>query len=185
MASSTTSYANKNYNVFDIFINHRGPDCKKPFATDLYNRLCKHGLRPFLDIEELREGDGLTCQIEGAIQTASVHIAIFSPRYAESEWCLNELLLMFDSRAPIIPVFYGVKPSDLRWSNGLYDRGLQKLEEKKTCDDHQHEKPRYESDTIRKWRQALYVAADISGFELEKYNGLGLLLSLIIWSLIC
>jgi len=39
-------------------------------------------------------------------RTASIHIAIFSPRYAESTWCLNELVLMLESRSTIIPVFY-------------------------------------------------------------------------------
>lgn len=206
MASSSTSYANKNYNVFDIFINHRGPDCKKPFATDLYNRLCKHGLRPFLDIEELREADGLTCQIEGAIQTASVHIAIFSPRYAESVWCLKELVLMLKSKAPIIPVFYHVQPSELRWTqrqtglyarvlrmlpwvfrmlpwflrmlcstrgeNGVYARSLRELGEKKTIHRQTGKKePRYDPNIIKEWRDALFNVADISGFDLESYNG--------------
>eukprot|EP00253_Pinus_taeda_P029137 PITA_29137 len=175
MASSSTSYANKNYNVFDIFINHRGPDCKKPFATDLYNRLCKHGLRPFLDIEELRVGDGLTCQIEGAIRTASVHIAIFSPRYAESVWCLKELVLMLKSKAPIIPVFYHVHPSELRWTQretGVYARSLRELEEKKTIDNQTvQEKPRYDSLIMKEWKDALFNVADISGFDLESYNG--------------
>eukprot|EP00253_Pinus_taeda_P003480 PITA_03480 len=206
MASSSTSYANKNYNVFDIFINHRGPDCKKPFATDLYNRLRKHGLRPFLDIEELREGDGLTCQIEGAIRTASVHIAIFSPRYAESVWCLKELVLMLKSKVPIIPVFYHVHPSELRWTqretglyarvsrmlpwffrmlpcclrmlcstrgeNGVYARSLRELEEKKTIHRQTGKKePRYDPNIIKEWRDALFNVADISGFDLESYNG--------------
>jgi hypothetical protein len=156
-----------------IFINHRGPDCKKTFATDLYNRLCKHGLRVFLDVEELQEGDRLTSQIEGAIGTASVHIAIFSRRYAESEWCLNELVLMLESKATILPVFYGVKPSDLRLSNQT-DQDLCQCSKRRK---------RYESVTIEKWRKALIAAADISGFEIENYNGLDLLVSLI--SLIC
>jgi hypothetical protein len=63
-------------------------------------------LRVFLDQLELQEGDDLTAQIKGAIQKASVHIAIFSQNYAESNWCLDELLLMLQSRATILPVFY-------------------------------------------------------------------------------
>jgi hypothetical protein len=168
MASSSTSYANNNYYVYDVFINHRGPDCKKTFATDLYNRLCKHPLRVFLDVEELQEGDGLTSQIVGTIQRASVHIAIFSPRYAESSWCL-------ESRATIIPVFYGVQPSELRWTqgkSGLYARSLRELEEKKTIDSQTgQKKPRYDSKTITNWRAALSDVADICGFNIETYNG--------------
>jgi Leucine-rich repeat (LRR) protein len=46
------------------------------------------------------------------------------------------------------------------------------MEEKKTFDyQTRQEKPRYDSDIIEKWRKALYDAANISGFDLETYNG--------------
>ena len=77
--STSTSYGSKNSNyVFDVFINHRGNDIKRTLATDLYHRLRKHELRYFLDQSELQEGENITPQIEGAIETASVHVAIFS-----------------------------------------------------------------------------------------------------------
>jgi len=174
--SASTSYAHNNYYVYDVFINHRGPDCKKTLATYLYKSLCDKRLRVFLDQQELQEGDDLTSQITGAIKKACVHIAIFSKNYAKSNWCLNELLLMVQSGATILPVFYdGVNPTDLRRAQredkGVYAQALRELEDKKT---HQDE-PRYPSDTINKWRHALSVAADISGFdisgfELKNYN---------------
>lgn len=114
--SASISYAHNNSYVYDVFINYRGPDCKKTLATDLYNRLRGYGLRVFLDQQELQEGDDLPSQIKGAIQKASVHLANFSQNYAQSSYCLDELVLMFRSGATIIPVFYGsVKPSHLRW----------------------------------------------------------------------
>lgn len=89
--SSSTSAAHHNNNYyFDVFISHRGPDVKKTLASHLYHRLLVHGLRVFLDYQELQEGDKLTSQIEGAIRSASVNIAIFSANYAESSWCMNE-----------------------------------------------------------------------------------------------
>ena len=106
VASPNTSNC---YNYYDVFINHRRPDVKKTFATDLYHALTKHGLRVFLDIEELLEGDKLNSQSESAIRTAAVQIAIFSPGYALSSWCLNELLYMFEMLergSTILPVFY-------------------------------------------------------------------------------
>ena len=172
VASPNTSSC---YNYYDVFINHRGPDVKKTFATDLYHALTKHGLRVFLDIEELLEGDKLNSQIESAIRTTAVQIAIFSPRYALSSWCLNELLYIFDMLergSTILPVFYNVKPSDLRWATGLYAESLRSLENEKTFDFQSHqEKPRYDSDNIEKWRKALFDAANICGFHLDSYNG--------------
>lgn len=165
MAASTSTDANNN-EVHDVFINHRGPDVKKNFASHLYRRLLLQGVRVFLDYQELEEGKNFDFQIKRAIESASVHIAIFSPGYADSKWCLDELQLMFQSKSPIIPVFYRVKPADLRRTReqdkGVYTQALQK----KAHDG----QPRYASTTVEGWRKALSRAADISGFELEAYN---------------
>jgi hypothetical protein len=142
---------------YHVFISHRGPDV---FATDLYHRLIYHGLRVLLDYQERQEGEELTDQIKGAIRTASVHVAIFPPTYADSNWCLDELRFMLESGAPIIPVFYHVNPADLRWTQGegVYARSLRNLEQ------------RYNSQTIENWRSALSSAADISGLYLTAFN---------------
>lgn len=169
-SASSSSYARNNSYVYDVFLNHRGPDCKETFATDLYNCLRRYGLGVFLDKEELQKGDRLDSQIEGAILKAAVHVAIFSKTYAKSSWCLNELVLMLRSGATILPIFYGgVKPSHLRWVEGNpagpYAQDLHDLERQTT-----NGKPRYHQDTVKEWGRALSQAAGISGFELEKYE---------------
>lgn len=173
-ASASSSSTTSDYG-YDVFINHRGPDVKKTFASHLYHRLVLHGFRVFLDKQELQEGVNLSSQIKSAIATASVHVAIFSRRYAESNWCLNELLHMLASGSPIIPVFYDVKPDELRWTqnkNKMYGQALHSLQKKVNYDSETHEqKPRYDSITIEKWREALSLVADLSGFELEACNG--------------
>ena len=142
---------------------------KKTFASHLYRRLISYGLRVFLDYQELQEGEELTGQIKGAIRTASIHVAIFSPTYADSNWCLDELLFMLESGAPIIPVFHHVEPADLRWTQGegVYARSLRNLEKKRAYDS----QPRYNSKTIEIWRNALSSAADISGLDLKAFDG--------------
>jgi hypothetical protein len=125
-----------------------------------------------LDRPELQEGDNFIDQIKGAIRTAFVHVAIFSPHYVESKWCLDELLDMLESGAPIIPVFYQVEPAELRWGKKVYAAALHDLEKKKSYDAETNTmKPRYESTTIENWRKALSRVADISGLDLEAYNG--------------
>lgn len=196
--SSTTSISQGNScsYVFDVFINHRGPDVKEGLAKHIYHRLKEHGLRVFLDQPELEKGDSVTSQIEEAIRTATVHVAIFSPRYGESSWCLNELVLMLESGSTIIPVFYHVNPWELRWTqsqdgvyaralsilrcillckedeNGAYARALCMLEKKTTIDPQTNTKrPRHNSKTIEKWRNALSTLADTSGIDLKACNG--------------
>ena len=71
---------------------------------------------------------------------------------------------MLKSQKPIIPVFYGVAPSEVRWTQrgkiGKYAQDLQKHEDKQ----------RYNLNIIENWRKALSEVADISGFELENCN---------------
>lgn len=151
---------------YDVFINHRGPDVKKTLASYLYHCLVAHGLRVFLDIEEMQEGVSLTSQIKGAIRTAFIHIAIFSSRYAESSWCLDELVLMLESGSTIIPIFHTVKPSDLTSETGKYAQQLCDLEKKTD----QEGKPRYDLSTITKWKTALSDVDKSTEFDLEHYD---------------
>lgn len=173
MASTSSTAADSNH---DVFISHRGPDVKKNFASHLYHRLRFYGITAFLDKDELQAGEKLTSQIEGAIRSASVHVAIFSSGYADSVWCLNELLEMLESKSPIIPVFYkDVEPADLRWTldkKRTYAQALEKLEKKTSPDPITQElKLRYASPTIEKWRDALYRVSMLSGFELAAFYG--------------
>lgn len=164
--TSSISYGNKN-----VFVNHYRPDVGKNFASHLSRSLISHGLRL------------------GTIDRASVHLAIFSKNYAKSSCCLNELMGMLKSGAPIIPVFYDVKPSDLscyvvyarvlrmfQWTpveNGaLYCEDLRMLEEEKTFDPQtSQERPRHDPNTITEWRKALFDASRVVGFERAAHNG--------------
>lgn len=160
--SFSSSSASTSCTPYDVFINHRGPDVKNTFAGFLYRELRSRGLQVFLDRPELQAGHTILSQIKAAIEVASVHIAIFSENYAESKWCLDELVLMLETtpRATILPVFYKVKPSELRRTDtGAYAKFLRK------------HKQRYDWETIEKWEKALSDVAEISGFELEACNG--------------
>lgn len=164
---ASTAAANTNGNDYhDVFINHRGLDVKKTFASHLYYRLHSCKLRVFLDQQELQGVNSFPSEIEDAIRTASVHVAIFSPRYAESERCLNELLLILESGAPVIPVYYHVRPAELLMTlgeNGSYARAINNHQKGKTDDPLVHR--------VEKWRKALSCVADIRGYELDAYNG--------------
>eukprot|EP00253_Pinus_taeda_P031775 PITA_31775 len=168
---ATSGDAN-NKKKYDVFLNHRGPDVKKTIASCLYRWLTSRspGLQVFLDSQEMEEGQNLNTQITEAIASASLHVAIFSPRYAESIWCLEELHLMFESGKPIIPIFYKVRPADLRSAQehrGAYAAALDKHENKIA----KNGQPRHNFTTVGKWRNALSRAAYISGFDLDALNG--------------
>ncbi|XP_059063982.1 disease resistance protein RUN1 isoform X3 [Cryptomeria japonica] len=130
---------------YDVFINHRGPDVKHTLAASLYNTLTGMGLRVFLDKEELELGDFLPTEIEEAMRSASLHIAIFSKNYAQSPWCLAELSFMLKTGTQIIPVFYHVQPDHVRYAKGVYADAFSR----------HTEKGRYTLAKLAEWKNAL------------------------------
>ncbi|KAF8669287.1 hypothetical protein HU200_051621 [Digitaria exilis] len=102
--------------TYDVFINHRGVDTKHNVARLLYDRiehLSGGKVRSFLDNKSMRPGDRLGESIDEGIRQCKVAVAIFSKRYFDSEFCLHELASIVESRKVLIPIFYGIKPSEL------------------------------------------------------------------------
>jgi hypothetical protein len=142
---------------FDVFLNHRGPDLKGGFASHLRQALQEARCRPFLDKPSLEKGQNGQKKIYEALGCASVHVAIFSEHYADSDYCLDELCAMLESEKLIIPVFYDVSPSVLRCEDpdGPYTKALKKRS----------------ASEVKKWKDALRMAAELNGFKLDDYNG--------------
>ncbi|CAA0815952.1 Toll-Interleukin-Resistance (TIR) domain family protein [Striga hermonthica] len=115
----------KKPNSCDVFINHRGTDTKRSFASLLYDHLFHLKIRPFLDNKTMKPGDKLFEKIDTAIRSCKIGVAIFSPRYCESYFCLHELALMTELRKKVIPVFCDVRPAELR----VLDNGKMSKEE--------------------------------------------------------
>jgi hypothetical protein len=138
---------------YDVFLNHRGPDVKAGFVAHLDEALRAAGLNPFLDKASLRKGDAAFRSIDDALEVAKVHVAVVSKGYAESKYCLSELVAMMRSSKPVIPVFYDVEPAQLRRvENGPFAAAFEK---------HQ---ARESAEQVEEWREALRQLADITGF---------------------
>lgn len=103
----------------DVFINHRGIDTKKNVAGLIYDELVRMKLRPFLDSKSMKPGDKLFDKIDSGIRNCRLGIAVFSPTYCESYFCLHELSLIMDCKKRVIPIFVDVKPSELLVKNGV------------------------------------------------------------------
>ncbi|XP_057817716.1 disease resistance protein Roq1-like [Cryptomeria japonica] len=165
--ASTSSYPQKRSIVspklYDAFISYRGTDVEDTLAKELHDHLKDRLCQAFVDREETEGEDSIPSAIHNAICTSVVQIAIFSRRYAESPWCLDELVLILQQTdALFIPVFYDVQPWELRyidndksqyaaafsnyWSKG---RNLDKLD---------------------KWKSSLESASNISGYEQSEHK---------------
>lgn len=97
----------------DIFINHRGIDTKETISGLLYNHFTRLRLNSFLDSKSLKPGDKLFVEINAAIKECNVGIAVFSPHYCDSYFCLHELTMLMENNKRIIPIFCDIKPSEL------------------------------------------------------------------------
>lgn len=143
---------------FCVFLNHRGPDVKATFVAHLHGELRHVGFRPFLDIRSLIKGNPAIKSIDQALEVAKVHVAVISKRYAESEYCLNELVAIMRSQKPVISVLYGVEHEDLLdLEEGLFAKAFKK-----------HELS--ERKEVPEWAGALRAVAGITAFRLADYR---------------
>ncbi|KAK3433149.1 TIR-only protein [Eucalyptus grandis] len=133
----------------DVFINHRGIDTKRNVSGLLFHYFSVHNLRPFLDSKNMRPGDSLYQKINEAICGCKVGVAVFSPNYCESPYCLHELAVLMENKKRVIPIFCDVKPSLLQ----VRDDGL--------CSDMD----------LQRFRDALEEARDTVGLTFDTTTG--------------
>ncbi|KAI6695942.1 hypothetical protein NL676_023652 [Syzygium grande] len=106
-------------------------------------------------------GETISLSLERAIECSRIAIVVFSPNFPASTWCLQELakiLEMQDSRGQLVrPVFFHVDPSDVRKQTGVFAAIMAKHEEVFGGDG---------SERVKKWRDALRKAVNLSGWHL-------------------
>ncbi|KAG2668210.1 hypothetical protein I3760_15G149700 [Carya illinoinensis] len=146
----------------DVFLSFRGKDVRQKFISHLYNALDKSGINTYID-EELERGDEIPQALFQAIEGSMISIVILSKNYAESRWCLNELLKILECRGTIkqivLPLFYEVDPSDVKHQKESFGEAFAKLKDK--------HKGKVE---VQKWEAALEELANMSGLELKNYR---------------
>ncbi|XP_043687436.1 TIR-only protein-like [Telopea speciosissima] len=96
-----------------VFINHRSIDTKRSVAGLLYDYFLRLNLHPFLDSKNMKPGDKLFEHIDSGIRSCKIGVAIFSPTYCNSYFCLHELALLMECKKKVVPIFFNVKPSEL------------------------------------------------------------------------
>ncbi|KAL4622191.1 hypothetical protein ACB092_06G279900 [Castanea dentata] len=149
---------------YDVFLSFRGKDTRKNFTDHLYYALTEAGIHTFRDDEEIRKGEDLSSEILQAIRGSRMSIIVFSENFASSRWCLKELVEIMECRRRlkqrVIPLFYGVDPSDVRKQRGSYNQALV-----------EHEKRYLDKEKVNWWRAALTQAANLSGWDLSNSRG--------------
>ncbi|RVW86295.1 TMV resistance protein N [Vitis vinifera] len=148
---------------YEVFISFRGEDTRKNFTDHLYTTLVANGIRTFRDDEELEKGGDIASDLLRAIEESKIFIIIFSTNYANSRWCLNELVKIFEcttqKQSTILPIFYHVNPSDVRKQSGSYGDAFV---------DHEKDADEKKMEVIQKWRTALNQVASLCGLHVDE-----------------
>ncbi|XP_057818926.2 disease resistance protein TAO1-like [Cryptomeria japonica] len=146
--------------IYDVFLSFRGEDVRRTFVDHLYVSLKNAGVNAFLDSHNIKRQDETRSAIQETIDNSEILIPIFSKKFADSHWCLDEVAHMCRANGIIIPLFYDVKPTELRnpWK-GAYAKAF---EEKKQ---------RYARRRINEWKTALHKVSSFSGWSTEDIYG--------------
>ncbi|KAI5412233.1 hypothetical protein KIW84_057049 [Lathyrus oleraceus] len=145
----------------DVFISFRGPDTRNNFVDHLYDHLTRKGISVFKDDKRLEKGESLSPQLVQAIKNSRISIVVFSERYVESKWCLEEMATIAECskefNQKVFPVFYAVDPSHVRNQNGVYRKAFV-LHKKKFKRD---------LNKVVRWTNAMNVLANFVGWDVR------------------
>ncbi|CAF1919257.1 unnamed protein product [Brassica napus] len=134
-----------------VFVSFRGEELRCGFVSHLVEALQRHGINVFIDKLE-SVGQDLS-NLFARIEESTIALVIFSRRYTESRWCLDELLLsllriyILISNIivlQVIPIFFKVEPVTVKQLRGAFGDKFRDREWEYRCD-----KPRTGS-----WKEA-------------------------------
>ncbi|KAK4269978.1 hypothetical protein QN277_023069 [Acacia crassicarpa] len=143
---------------YDVFLSFRGEDTRASFTSHLSSSLSDNGIDVFKDDTHLPRGNNISLELQHGIENSRISIVIFSKDYAGSRWCLNELLKIMEVHRVqgrlVLPVFYGIDPSEVRNQISSFGDSFQDLIQRSSPTD----------DEVLRWRTDLREAGGIAGF---------------------
>ncbi|KAG2302244.1 hypothetical protein Bca52824_030895 [Brassica carinata] len=140
-----------------VFLNFRGEELRNGFVSYLVTALKNAGINVFIDKHE-RRGEDLTVLFR-RIEESKIVLVVFSRRYMESKWCLNELAkikeCVDEKKLVAIPIFFKVNPSELK--SLLYEA-------------HNESHGNVQPHIMEKWKVALKCIKSKMGLTLEEQS---------------
>ncbi|CAH8357649.1 unnamed protein product [Eruca vesicaria subsp. sativa] len=144
---------------YDVFFNYRGEQLGYGFIGHLTDAFERDGITFFVDKYEQRGKDLKNLFVR--IKESRIALAIFSTRYPESGWCMDELVKMKKladkGKIQVIPIFYKVKASEVRTKTGVFGDNFWELA-----------KASNKGEQIKKWMEALETISAKMGLSLKE-----------------
>ncbi|KAL1192458.1 Disease resistance protein RBA1 [Cardamine amara subsp. amara] len=147
--------------VHQVFLNFRGDQLRHNYVSHLGHALQRNGIKFFIDEDE-QKGEDLD-NLFVRIEESRIALAIFSTRYSESSWCMNELVKMKEladlKELRVIPIFYKVEAEDVRRpkEDSEFGKNFWKLAQDSSST----------GDDIKKWKEALECISQKAGFAVD------------------
>ncbi|CAK8577151.1 unnamed protein product [Lathyrus sativus] len=142
-------------NYFDVFVSFRGEDTRYNFTDHLFAALQRKSISAFRDDTKLNKGESIAPEVLRAIEYSQIFIVVFSKNYATSTWCLRELECILERVQAygkrVLPVFYDVDLSEVRYQRGTYGEALA---------NHQQD-----SEMMLRWKTTLREVTNFSGWD--------------------
>ncbi|KAF5793868.1 putative protein kinase RLK-Pelle-CrRLK1L-1 family [Helianthus annuus] len=144
---------------FDVFISFNGEGTCETFAHNLFLALKRRQVITFKVRGEIPREETIPQSLLLLIEESRIAIIIFSRNYARSSRRLNELAFIMKNKdvrgKVVIPVFYDVKPSEVKSQTSYYREALA-----------MHElNYNYSKGKVESWKKALAKASDLSGWD--------------------
>ncbi|CAN8325678.1 unnamed protein product [Cochlearia groenlandica] len=152
-----------------VFISFRGKDQRGKIMSFLTKELERRDVNFYIDENETR--GSLLAVLFDRIKESSVALVLFSDKYPESRWCLDELVeikkQMETGSLVVYPVFYKVKPDCIKTQSGWFGNSLLRTEDLfRTSVDRKCKKSVLATEaTISRWREALVTIGGVLGFS--------------------
>ncbi|XP_057991689.1 disease resistance protein RLM3-like [Hevea brasiliensis] len=158
--ASTSSTPPNQCKKWDVFISFRGDDMRYGIISHLSKSLKDKQIKTFTD-EGLHKGEEISPELLKIIRESSVSIVIFSENYADSPWCLDELVEILkckeESGQIVLPVFYKVDSTEVQKLTGSFKEAFDIA-------------VREEKDSPQKadnWKRGLMEVSNLSGWDLQ------------------
>ena len=141
---------------YDVFLSFRGEDTRKTFVDHLYSSLEDRQINTYKDDIKLPRGESIGPSLLKAIEESQIAVIIFSEKYGDSSWCLDELAYIMkcrDERGQVVmPIFYDVDPSEVRKQKGEFGKAFAKQQNENIT-------------KAESWKKALVDASNLAGWE--------------------
>ncbi|CAI9300112.1 unnamed protein product [Lactuca saligna] len=168
--SEGSSSSSTNDKKYDIFLSFRGADTRHSFIDHLHKALLGANISTFLDDEEIETGGDLKPELESAIKESRASIIVLSKNYANSSWCLDELVLILRERMIsnhiVIPIFYHVEPTHVRKQQSSFADAIAKHRRVMKAETNANRRNQW-AQKIDRWIQALTIVADLKGMSID------------------